>query len=127
MAVLQAFVTLRHPPSIGNYRHISPLLLTLLLTMRHNCGIFSSVPKSAVTQLVAVLNWCWGHHDFQSGRTPLPLISESYKIRLKESFVATLKTELLYRNAWPTRQAARRRLSLSSPRASTTQGGDTPL
>ena len=28
-------------------------------------------------------------------------------VRTKEGFVATLKTELLYRNAWPTRQAAR--------------------
>ncbi|MCA1838280.1 MAG: integrase core domain-containing protein [Actinobacteria bacterium] len=26
---------------------------------------------------------------------------------LAESFVATLKTELLYRSSWPTRQAAR--------------------
>ncbi len=31
----------------------------------------------------------------------------SYDNALAESFVATLKTELLYRNAWPTRQAAR--------------------
>lgn len=31
----------------------------------------------------------------------------AYDNALAESFVATLKTELLYRNAWPTRQAAR--------------------
>ena len=30
-----------------------------------------------------------------------------YDNALAESFVATLKTELLYRNAWPTRQATR--------------------
>jgi putative transposase len=31
----------------------------------------------------------------------------AYDNALAESFVATLKTEILYRNAWPTRQAAR--------------------
>jgi putative transposase len=30
-----------------------------------------------------------------------------YDSALAESFVATLRTEILYRNAWPTRQAAR--------------------
>jgi putative transposase len=34
-------------------------------------------------------------------------IGSAYDNALAESFVATLKTELLYRNAWPTRQAAR--------------------
>jgi putative transposase len=34
-------------------------------------------------------------------------IGSAYDNALAESFVATLKTELLYRNSWPTRQAAR--------------------
>ena len=34
-------------------------------------------------------------------------VGSAYDNALAESFVATLKTELLYRNAWPTRQAAR--------------------
>ena len=34
-------------------------------------------------------------------------VGTAYANALAESFVATLKTELLYRNAWPTRQAAR--------------------
>jgi putative transposase len=34
-------------------------------------------------------------------------VGTAYDNALAESFVATLKTELLYRNAWPTRQAAR--------------------
>jgi len=33
-------------------------------------------------------------------------VGTAYDNALAESFVATLKTELLYRNAWPTRQAA---------------------
>ena len=34
-------------------------------------------------------------------------VGTAYDNALAESFVATLKTELLYRNGWPTRQAAR--------------------
>jgi putative transposase len=34
-------------------------------------------------------------------------VGTAYDNALAESFVATLKTELLYRNSWPTRQAAR--------------------
>jgi putative transposase len=34
-------------------------------------------------------------------------VGSAYDNALAESFVATLKKELLYRNAWPTRQAAR--------------------
>ena len=34
-------------------------------------------------------------------------VGSAYDNALAESFVATLKTELLYRNAWPTRQAVR--------------------
>jgi putative transposase len=34
-------------------------------------------------------------------------VGSAHDNALAESFVATLKTELLYRNAWPTRQAAR--------------------
>ena len=34
-------------------------------------------------------------------------VGTAYDNALAESFVAALKTELLYRNAWPTRQAAR--------------------
>jgi putative transposase len=34
-------------------------------------------------------------------------VGSAYDNALAESFVATLKTELLYRNSWPTRQTAR--------------------
>jgi putative transposase len=34
-------------------------------------------------------------------------VGSAYDNALAESFVATLTTELLYRNTWPTRQAAR--------------------
>jgi putative transposase len=34
-------------------------------------------------------------------------VGSAYDNALAESFIATLKTELLYRNSWPTRQAAR--------------------
>jgi putative transposase len=34
-------------------------------------------------------------------------VGSAYDNALAESFVATLKTELLYRNAWPTRQVVR--------------------
>jgi putative transposase len=34
-------------------------------------------------------------------------VGSAYDNALTESFVATLKTELLYRNAWPTRQVAK--------------------
>jgi putative transposase len=34
-------------------------------------------------------------------------VGSAYDNALAESFVATLKTELLYRSSWPTRQAAR--------------------
>jgi putative transposase len=34
-------------------------------------------------------------------------VGSAYDNALAESFIATLKTELLYRNIWPTRQAAR--------------------
>ena len=34
-------------------------------------------------------------------------VGSAYDNALAESFVATLKTELLYRNSWPTRQMAR--------------------
>ena len=34
-------------------------------------------------------------------------VGSAYDNALAESFVATLKTELLYRNTWPTRRAAR--------------------
>jgi putative transposase len=34
-------------------------------------------------------------------------VGSAYDNALAESFLATLKTELLYRNIWPTRRAAR--------------------
>ena len=34
-------------------------------------------------------------------------VGSAYDNALAESFVATLKTELLYRSSWPTRQMAR--------------------
>jgi putative transposase len=34
-------------------------------------------------------------------------VGSAYDNTLAESFVATLKTELLYRSSWPTRQVAR--------------------
>ncbi len=34
-------------------------------------------------------------------------VGTAYDNTLSESFVATLKTELLYRNSWPTRRVAR--------------------
>ena len=46
---------------------------------------------------------------------------------LAESFVATLKTELLYRSSWPTRQVARTAFLQSTSRASTTPEGGTLL
>lgn len=40
-------------------------------------------------------------------RPSIGQVGTAYDNALAESFVATLKTELLYRNGWPTRQAAR--------------------
>ena len=47
-------------------------------------------------------------------------VGSAYDNALAESFVATLKTELLYRNTWPTRQAVRTAFLQSTSRASTT-------
>jgi putative transposase len=42
----------------------------------------------------------------EAGSRPMGRVGSAYDNALAESFVATLKTELLYRNTWPTRQAA---------------------
>jgi putative transposase len=54
-------------------------------------------------------------------------VSSAYDNALAESFIATLKTELLYRNTWPTRQAVRTAFLQSTSRASTTPEGGTLL
>jgi putative transposase len=53
-------------------------------------------------------------------------VGSAYDNALAESFVATLKTELLYRSNWPTRQMARTACLQSTSRASTTPAGGTP-
>jgi putative transposase len=50
----------------------------------------------------------FGKHLEDEGLLPsMGQVGTAYDNALAESFVATLKTELLNRNAWPTRQAAR--------------------
>jgi len=39
-------------------------------------------------------------------------VGSAYDNALAESFIATLKTELLYRNIWPTRQEAAARTAI---------------
>jgi putative transposase len=53
-------------------------------------------------------------------------VGSAYDNALAESFIATLKTELLYRNTWPTRQAARTAIFSSTSRVSTIPAEDTP-
>jgi putative transposase len=53
-------------------------------------------------------------------------VGSAYDNALAESFVATLTTELLYRNAWLTRQVARTAIFEYVEGVSTTQGGGTP-
>ena len=53
-------------------------------------------------------------------------VGSAYDNALAESFIATLKTELLYRNTWPTRQAARTTIFSSTSRVSTIPAEDTP-
>ena len=54
-------------------------------------------------------------------------VGSAYDNALAESFVATLKTELLYRSSWPTRQVVKTAFLQSASRASTTPAGGTPL
>jgi putative transposase len=54
-------------------------------------------------------------------------VVSAYDNALAESFVATLKTELLYRISWPTRQAVRTAIFEYTSRTSTTPAGGTPL
>jgi len=49
-------------------------------------------------------------------------VGSAYENALAESFVATLKSELLYQGRWPTRQDARTAFLQSTSRASTTPG-----
>jgi putative transposase len=50
----------------------------------------------------------FGKHLENEGLVPsMGRVGSAYDNALAESFVATLKTELLYRNSWPTRQTAR--------------------
>jgi putative transposase len=54
-------------------------------------------------------------------------VGPAYDNALAESFVASLKTELLYRSSWPTQQVARTAFLQSTSRASTTHAGGIPL
>ena len=53
-------------------------------------------------------------------------VGSAYDDALAESFVATLKTELLYRGTWPTRQAARTAISEYIEGFYNTRERDTP-
>jgi hypothetical protein len=55
MVVLQVFVNLSYPPRIGEYRQVSPLLLTLLLTTTHNDSKLDSDPSPRTVQYVHVV------------------------------------------------------------------------
>jgi hypothetical protein len=59
MAILQVLVNLLCPPSIGQYRQLSPLLLTLLLTIADA----SFLGSGCVARAWLLLN----HHQLQSG------------------------------------------------------------
>ena len=53
-------------------------------------------------------------------------VADAYDNSMAESFVSTLKRELIHRYSWPTRQIARSAFLQSTSRASTTPGDDTP-
>ena len=53
-------------------------------------------------------------------------VADAYDNSMAESFVSTLKRELIHRHSWPTRQIARSAFLQSTSRASTTPGDDTP-
>jgi len=53
-------------------------------------------------------------------------VADAYDNSMAESFVSTLKRELIHRHSWPNRQTARRAFLQSLSRVSTTPGADTP-
>jgi hypothetical protein len=55
MVVLQVFVNLSYPPRIGEDCQVSPLLLTLLLTTRHNGTKLDSGLSPRTVQYIPVV------------------------------------------------------------------------
>jgi transposase InsO family protein len=53
-------------------------------------------------------------------------VADAYDNSMAESFVSTLKRELIHRHSWPTRQIARSGFLQSTSRVSTIPGDDTP-
>lgn len=53
-------------------------------------------------------------------------VADAYDNSMAESFVSTLKRELIHRHSWPSRQMARTAFLQSTSKASTTPGDDTP-
>jgi putative transposase len=52
-------------------------------------------------------------------------VADAYDNSMAESFVSTLKRELIHRHSWPTRQIARSAFLQSTSRVSTIPGDDT--
>jgi hypothetical protein len=53
-------------------------------------------------------------------------VADAYDNSMAESFVSTLKRELIHRNSWPNRQVVRTAFLQSTSKASTTPREDTP-
>ena len=53
-------------------------------------------------------------------------VADAYDNSMAESFVSTLKRELIHRHSWPNRQTARTAFLQSTSRASTTSAEGTP-
>jgi putative transposase len=53
-------------------------------------------------------------------------VADAYDDSMAESFVSTLKRELIHRHSWPNRQTARTAFLQTTPRASTAPAEDTP-
>jgi putative transposase len=59
-------------------------------------------------QGVQYTSWSFGKRLEEAGIVPsMGRVGSAYDNALAESFIATLKTELLYRHSWPTRESAR--------------------
>ena len=95
MVVLQVFVTQSYPPSIGKYCQMSPLLLTLLLTITHNCRSLSSVSHFAATHTKYV---CIMTHYAKTIKLTPHLSSEQLENRYRKAHDPVLRSH--YQILW---------------------------
>src|SRR5215216_1232483 len=100
---------------------------------RARCSEHGDLQPPAITRTDPPLRQGWPVHlcfefgNKEAGLLPsMGSVADAYDDSMAESFVSTLKRELIHRHSWPNRQRPQGRLSSSTSRASTAPAEGTP-